>query len=83
MSNIQQSNSFQPPSNLQQIKSLMNFMNSGGNVNGMIQSMLQNSPEYRTINDLLQKHNGDARAAFYDMAQQKGVDPNQVLNMLR
>lgn len=26
---------------------------------------------------------GDAKKAFYDMAKQKGVDPNAILSMLR
>ena len=48
----------------------------------MVQSMLQNSPQGGEIMKYLNAHGGDARAAFYDMAKQKGVDPNTVLNML-
>lgn len=49
----------------------------------MVQSMIQNSPQAGEIMSILNKHGGDAKAAFYDMAQQKGVDPNVILNMLK
>ena len=84
MYQVPQSNPvFQPPSNLNQIKGLMNMMQSGGNVNGLLQTMLKNNPQANTIMSFLNKNGGDAKAAFYDMAKQKGVDPNVVLNMLK
>ena len=58
-------------------------MQSGGNINGVLQTMLRNNPQADMIMSYLNKHGGDAKAAFYDMAQQKGVDPNQILNMLK
>lgn len=59
------------------------MMQSGGNVSGMVQSLIQNSPQGNTVLGALAAHNGDARAAFYDMAKQKGVDPNAIINMLK
>ena len=61
----------------------MTLMQNGGNVNGMVQTLLQNNPQTGAIMGYLNKHGGDARAAFYDMAKEKGVDPNQILNMLK
>ena len=74
---------FQPPANLSQIKGLMNFMQSGGDPTVMRQSMLQNNPNGNSIIAAIAKHGGNAEAAFYDMAKQKGVDPNLVLGMLK
>ena len=45
--------------------------------------MIQNSPQGNTILGALASHNGDARAAFYDMAKQKGIDPNVIISMLK
>lgn len=45
--------------------------------------MLQNLPQYRQAMDLVQQSGGDAKAAFYKLAQQRGVDPNEILNALR
>ena len=81
--NTPQSNTFQPPTNLDQIKGIMNMARSGGNAQGLIQTLIQNSPQGNTILGALASHNGDAKAAFYDMAKQKGVDPNVIINMLK
>lgn len=35
------------------------------------------------VQSLIQKYNGDAQQAFYDLAKQKGVNPNDILNMLK
>ena len=61
----------------------MNLMRSGGNPQSLMMTMLQNSPAYGEIMSFLNKNNGDARTAFYDMAKQKGVDPNQILDMMK
>lgn len=33
--------------------------------------------------ELVQQNGGDARAAFYNLAKQKGVNPDDILNQLR
>lgn len=74
---------FQPPANLNQIKGLMNLVKSGGNPQQMFQSMMANNPQYGQVMNLVNQHGGDARAAFYALAKEKGVDPNQILDMLK
>lgn len=66
-----------------QAKQLFNMVRSAQNPTAMVNQMLQQNPNYGEIANVLQKHNGDAKAAFYDLAQQKGVNPNDVLNALR
>jgi len=44
---------------------------------------LMQGPQYQQAMNLIQQAGGDARAAFYQLAQQKGVDPNQILSMLK
>ena len=65
------------------MKGMMNLLRSGGNPQAMVQNMLASSPKGSTVMNLVNQHGGDARAAFYDLAKQKGVDPNQILNMLK
>lgn len=74
---------FQPPAYLNQIKGLMGMMKSGGNIQSMVQNMLMNNPQTGAIMNVVNQHGGDYKAAFYDMAKQKGVDPNQIINMLK
>jgi hypothetical protein len=50
----------------------------------MVQTLLNNNPNFQSVMSLVnQQYGGNAKAAFYDLAKQKGVDPNQVLSMLR
>ena len=46
----------------------------------MIQNVMNNNPQVRQI---LQQYNGDAKQAFYSVAQQNGIDPDEIINMLK
>lgn len=73
----------QPNNNLSQIKSMLNMVRSAGNPQAMLQSMMQNNPQMREIMGLVNQYGGDPKTAFYKLAQEKGVDPQQILNMLK
>lgn len=82
-SNPQVNNSFQPPANLAQIKGLMAMMESCGNPVAMLQSMIATNPQMASVMNFVSRYNGDAKAAFYDLAKQKGVDPNVIIDILK
>lgn len=71
------------PRSIQQIKSMMNMVQSAGNPQAMMAQMMQTNPQLKQVMDLVQKHGGDPRRAFYETAQQHGVDPDEILNMLK
>ena len=48
-----------------------------------VQQMSNNNPQMQQVMQVIQQNGGDARAAFYNMAQQLGKDPNVILNQLR
>lgn len=70
-------------SNLTQIKQMMNMVRSAGNPQAMLQSMIQNNPQMQQVMDIVNQSGGDPKAAFYKMAEEKGINPDQVLSMLR
>ena len=74
---------FQLPQNVNQIKSLWNMLNSGSITQVMAQTMLERIPQVKPIMELVGKYNGDAKSAFYDLAKQKNVDPNQIIDILK
>ena len=82
VSNPQSNVGFTPPANLNQIKMAMNLFQNGTNPQMLLNSLVQSNPQYSSIMNLINQHGGDAKAAFYDLAAQKGVDPNAVLNYL-
>lgn len=69
--------------NLSQIKQMMNMVRSAGNPQAMLQSMAQNNPQMKQVMDIVGQSGGDPKTAFYRMAEEKGVDPEQILSMLK
>lgn len=48
-----------------------------------MQILFANNPQYRNVMNYIQQNGGDAKSAFYNMAAQKGVDPNIILSKLQ
>ena len=71
------------PGNLGQIKNLMQTVRSAGNPQAMLQQMAASNPQLRQAMDYVQQCGGDPKQAFYKLAQQRGIDPNEILNMLK
>ena len=66
--------------NLSQIKQAWGLLKNAGNPQAMLQQMMNNNPQ---IQQLVNAAGGDPKAAFYKLAEQKGVDPNEIINALK
>lgn len=69
--------------NLQQIKSMMAMLNSSGDPMTMINQMARNNPQLQNVLQMVQANGGDPKAAFYKLAEEKGVDPDEIINALK
>ena len=65
------------------ITQIVNLVRNSKNPQQMLQSVAKNNPQLQQIMNLVQSSNMSPRDLFYKMAQQKGVDPNQIINMLK
>lgn len=65
------------------IMGMLNAVRNSKNPNEMIAQLAMRNPQMQSVMQEVQRNGGDARKAFYAMAQQKGVDPNSILNMLK
>ena len=45
--------------------------------------MAAQNPQLSNVMNLIQNHNGNAKEAFYALAKEKGVDPNEIINALK
>ena len=70
-------------SQIQPIKQMMAAVRSAGNPEAMLQQMMQSNPKFQQVQQFIQQYGGDPKAAFYALAEQQGVDPEQILSMLR
>jgi hypothetical protein len=69
--------------NLNQIKNMMNLLRNANNPQAMLQQMIQNNPQIKEIMNYINMNGGDPQQAFYKMAQEKGINPNEILQMLK
>ena len=59
-------------------KSVMNAQNP----TDMFNSLLPNNPQLQQVMNYVKQHGGNPQQAFYDLAKERGVDPNSVLSAL-
>ena len=69
--------------NIGQIKWMMNTLRSAGNPQMMLNQMMSQNPQIKEVMDYVNQSGGDAKAAFYKLAEEKGVDPDEILGMLK
>ena len=66
-----------------QIKMMISAVRASGNPQAMLEQMMQTNPGMRQVTEILRQYNGDAGKAFYDLARQKGIDPQEILDLLK
>jgi hypothetical protein len=64
-------------------KDLIQQVKKSSNPQQTIERMLINSPNFQKIMNYISQNGGDAKTAFYNMAAQKGIDPDSILKTLR
>lgn len=69
--------------NLARIKELMNTVKTAQNPQTALQALINNNPQLKQAMDLVQQNGGDPEKAFYKLAEEKGVNPDDILNMLK
>lgn len=65
------------------VKQMMNALRSAGNPQFALQQMASGNPAVKQALDLVNQNGGDAKAAFYNLAQQYGIDPESIMGMLK
>ena len=67
----------------QSTKSAINLLKSANNPQAMLSYLSAQNPAIKQTLDYVNANGGDPRSAFYKLAQERGVDPNSILNMLK
>lgn len=70
-------------SKIQPIRNALNMVRNAQNPQAMLAQMMQGNPQMQQINQLINNTGGDPRKAFYALAEQNGIDPEQIINMLK
>lgn len=62
---------------------MMQMVQMSRNPQMMLQQMMNTNPQMKQAMDYIQANGGNPKDAFYKLAEEKGVDPETILNSLR
>lgn len=65
------------------MKQMLSAIRSSKNPQQLFMNMAQQNPQMKQILDMVQTSGKSPKDLFYELAKQKGVDPNQIINMLQ
>lgn len=62
---------------------VINTIKAARNPSAMLKQLVSQNPNVANVMNLINQNGGDPKRAFYNEAQRLGVDPNQILGMLK
>ena len=68
---------------LSEAAELSKTVQNASNPNVLMNKLIQSNPRLKMAYNMVQQNGGNAKQLFYQLAQQKGIDPNTILNQLR
>lgn len=67
---------------LSPIKQMMQTIKNAGNPQMMLNQMMSQNPQMQSVMQYINQNGGDAKAAFYKLAQERGINPEDILKQL-
>jgi len=67
----------------QPVRQMMSVVRSAQNPQAALNNLIMNNPQMKQVMDIVQRHGGDPMAAFRAEAEARGVDPEEILRMLK
>ena len=65
------------------IKQMFQMVKAAKDPYAYLNGLAQSNPQMRDAINYIKQNGNDPKAAFYKMAQEKGVDPESILSQLR
>lgn len=62
---------------------MFNLLKSAQNPQALLNNMASQNPQLKQVMEVINQHGGDPKKAFYDIAKERGIDPNEILNQLK
>ena len=69
--------------NIKNIKNTITMLKNVKNPAALMQSLIQQNPEYNRAADYIQSCGGDPKKAFEQLAREKGIDPEEIAAQLQ
>ena len=65
------------------LRPMIDMVKAAQNPEAMLKQLAYSNPQIKSVLDMVNANGGDAKSTFYKMAQQKGIDPEAILKLLR
>ena len=65
-----------------QFKNAMNMIRNAKNPQAAMIAMIGNNPQMKDVQKIIQDRGGDPMQAFRAMAEENGLDPDEILSMI-
>lgn len=62
---------------------LFNMAKSMRNPNTFLDAMLKSNPNYQQVINYINQNGGDPKTAYYKLAEEKGVDPDEFIKQFK
>lgn len=69
-----------PSTPMANIKNTIDMIKAAKNPSALAQTMVEKNPQ---VKQMIQEAGGDPKRAFYNAAKQKGINPDEIINMLK
>ena len=69
--------------NAMRIKQTMQTIQAAANPQAALNAMVMSNPQMKQVMEIVNRHGGDPMKAFTETARENGMDPNEILGMLR
>ena len=66
-----------------QIKQMMSAVKMAQNPTALLNQMASNNPNLKQVMDIVNQYGGDANKAFSAYAEQNGINPQEIMDMLK
>jgi len=63
-------------------KKLLDMVRTAKDPNAMLIQLFEQNPQMKQVLDIIQKNGGDPKVAFYTLAKEKGINPEDILSIL-
>lgn len=68
---------------IQRAKQMMQTIKAARNPEAALMGMVQSNPQLQQVMNVVKQHGNDPMQAFREMAEQNGLDPDEILSMIR
>jgi len=65
------------------LESMLNQSQQNSQPANPFEMLMKQSPYYNEVMAYVRQNGGSTKAAFYNMCQQRGFDPNQIISMMQ